>query len=100
MSDQELLLRLRELCEDLQLSREACEELVDQGIVQPRGERPEEWQFDITSVSVVRRAVRLHHEMDLDWSAVAVVVNLLEERDQLRAELDALQQRLNRFLVD
>ena len=100
MSETELRLHFSELCEQLQLPRDACEILVEHGLIQPSGQRPEDWVFDITSVSVVRRAVRLRREMDLEWSAVAVVVSLLEERDQLRTELEALQQRLNRFLSD
>lgn len=100
MSDQEILLRLREVCEVVDLSREACVELVELGVVEPEGRRPDDWVFDITSVSVVRRAARLQRDLDLEWSAVALLVSLLEERDQLRAELDAMQQRLNRFLAD
>ncbi len=95
-----ILLRLTEVCSELDLPREACEELVELGIVRPEGERPEDWIFDITMVSVIRRATRLQRDLDLDWSAVAMVVNLLEERDQLRAELEAMEQRLNRFLSD
>mgnify|MGYP003700556703 CR=1 FL=1 len=95
-----ILLKLSEVCHELNLPREACEELVELGIVQPQGKRPEEWAFDITSVSVIRRASRLRRDLDLDWSAVALVVNLLEERDQLRAELETLQQRLDRFLAE
>ena len=100
MTETSMRLRLTEVCKELEVSREACVELVELGLVQPAGDSPEEWVFDITSVSVVRRAVRLHRDLDMEWSAVALVVNLLEERDQLRAELDILQQRLHRFLVD
>ena len=95
-----LYLRLTEVCSELNLPREACEELVEHGIVHPQGQRPEDWTFDVTMVSVIRRATRLRRDLDLDWSAVAMVVNLLEERDQLRAELEAMEQRLNRFLSD
>lgn len=98
MSNQRILIPLRELCEELELSREACVELVEQGIINPPGDAPEQWAFDITMVSVVRRAVRLRQDLDLDWSTVALVVSLLEERDQLRTELQVLKQRLDRFL--
>ncbi|MFN3238676.1 MAG: chaperone modulator CbpM [Pseudomonadales bacterium] len=95
-----ILLRLTEVCSELNLPREACIELVEHGVVQPEGTIPEDWTFDVTMISVIRRATRLRRDLDLDWSAVAMVVNLLEERDQLRAELEAMEQRLNRFLSD
>lgn len=100
MSETELMLHLRELCEELDLPRDACVTLVEHGLIRPQGKHPEDWRFDITSVSVVRRAVRLRRDLDLEWSAVAMVVDLLEERDRLRAELEAMEQRLNRFLAD
>lgn len=100
MTEYQALLRLAELCEELDLPRDACVTLVEHGVVNPGGRKPDEWTFDITMVSVVRRATRLQRDLDLDWSTVALVVSLLEERDQLRAELDALQQRLDRFLTD
>lgn len=100
MSEYHILIRLPELCAELDLPREACLELVEHGVIQPQGKQADEWAFDITMVSVVRRAVRLQRDLDLDWSTVALVVNLLEERDQLRSELEALEQRLSRFMED
>ena len=100
MSDYHILIHLPELCAELDVSREACVELVEHGVVQPEGARPEEWAFDVSMISVVRRAVRLQRDLDLDWSTVAMVVSLLEERDQLRREIEDLELRLSRFLVD
>lgn len=100
MSEYQILIRLPELCAELNLSGEACRELVEHGLVSPEGNKPEEWAFDVTMVSVVRRAVRLQRDLDLDWSTVAMVVSLLEERDRLRLEIEDLELRLSRFLVD
>lgn len=100
MTEYHILIHLPELCDELDLPRDACLELVEHGLIQPQGERPDDWAFDVTTVSVVRRAVRLQRDLDLDWSTVALVVSLLEERDELRTELKALKQRLSRFLDD
>lgn len=100
MAEYNIELKLTDICEELQLSKEICVELVDCGIVSPPGSRPEEWIFDLTMVSLVRRAIRLRHELELEWSAVAIVMNLLEERDSLRSENETLRLRLDRFLLD
>jgi len=73
---------------------------VEYGIVEPCGEKPAEWSFDLTMVSVARRAVRLRRDLKLNWSAVAVVIKLLEQREQLQAENELLNQRLQRFLQE
>lgn len=100
MTEYDIEFGLTDICDELQVSEEVCVELVSCGIVNPPGSGPDEWAFDLTMVSLVRRAVRLRHELDLDWSGVAMVMNLMEEREQLRAENENLRQRLNRFLLD
>lgn len=100
MTEYDIELRLIDICDELQLSEETCVELVSCGIVKPPGSTPDDWVFDLTMVSVAKRAIRLRQELELDWSAVALVINLLEERDQLRLENQTLQQRLERFLLD
>lgn len=100
MAEYEIELRLADMCNELQLGEDVCVELVSCGIVDPPGSKPDEWVFDLTMITVVKRAVRLRQDLDLDWSAVAMVINLLEERDQLRTENEILRQRLGRFLQD
>lgn len=98
MTEYDIELKLIDICDELKLSEETCVELVSCGIVKPPGRTPDEWVFDLTMVSVAKRAIRLRQELELDWSAVALVLNLLDERDQLRLENQTLQQRLERFL--
>lgn len=98
MMDDDLLLSLRDACAATALSETVFLTLVEHGIVQPQGLTPADWCFDLHTVSVARRAVRLHHDLELDWTAVALVVELLEERDRLRADNAALLRRLQRFL--
>lgn len=100
MTEYDIELGLMDIIDELQLSKEACVELVSCGIVKPPGSSPDEWVFDLTMVSVARRAIRLRQELELDWSAVAILINLLEERDQLRVENQTLRNRLERFLLD
>ena len=100
MNEEYLELSLTEICRAAQLPRTLFVELVEHGIVQPHGRDPEDWSFDITMVTVARRASRLHRDLELDWSAVALIVDLLAQRDRLLAENRALTQRLQRFLED
>ncbi|MEX1034231.1 MAG: chaperone modulator CbpM [Cellvibrionaceae bacterium] len=89
----------QELCQRIDLSEETLEEIVEHGIVEPRGEKPEEWTFDIDYVWVVRRAARLHRDLGIDWAGIALVLELLNERERLVEENRMLQRRLRRFEV-
>jgi chaperone modulatory protein CbpM len=81
------------------ISDELVMELVQSGVVSPlAGDQPEEWLFKVDAVHVAKKAVRIHRDLALDWADIALVLHLLEEMEQLRAENDLLTQRLQRFL--
>lgn len=75
-------------------------EIVEVGIVEPREQRAGHWVFDYQAVSVVRRAVRLRREFELDWPGIALALRLLDEVEELRAENRYLRQRLARLLEE
>ena len=100
MNNHYIPLSLDELCEAVELPEKTFVELVEHGIISPSGDSPSEWSFDLTMVSIAKRASRLHRDLELDWAAIAVIVELLDERDSLKSENSALKQRLQRFLLD
>ena len=63
-------------------------------VIEPR----EDETFDDHALTVVQRALRLRHELALDWPGIAVALTLLEENAQLRQENRFLRQRLSRFI--
>lgn len=100
MIEQYITLSLDDICQAVELPEQSFVELVEHGIITPVGELPSQWSFDLTMVSIAKRASRLHRDLELDWAAIAVIVELIEERDSLKFENDALKQRLQRFLLD
>lgn len=95
-----MVVDLDELCQSVNLPRDVVVEIVEVGIVEPRELRSDRWVFDYAAVSVVRRAVRLRREFELDWPGIALALRLLDEVDTLRAENRYLRQRLARLLED
>lgn len=95
-----LTLRFDEACSALGIESRQVVKIVELGIIAPGGASPEDWRFDPDMISTARRALRLRRDLHIDWSAVALVLDLLEERDRLQQENAALAQRLGRFLSD
>ncbi|PLW70608.1 chaperone modulator CbpM [Pseudohalioglobus lutimaris] len=90
-----------ELCEREELSRSLLVQLVQYEIARPvAGSTVDDWIFDVTSAHWMTRAVRLRRDLDIDWVAVAMLIDLLRERDRLSQENEYLQQRLGRFMND
>ncbi|TBU71750.1 chaperone modulatory protein CbpM [Pseudomonas daroniae] len=90
-------LSLEECCQATHLSVETLIELVEHGIVEPQGPEPRHWRFDSEALSVLRHAARLRRELELDWAAIALALDLLAEVKTLRAENQRLRRRLERF---
>jgi len=100
VTEYSITLNLQDLCQQLQVSESFCIELVEYGIVSPGGDHPSQWTFDLDMMCLIQRALRLRSDLGMDWADIAIVVELIEERERLRAENQALRQRLARFLED
>jgi chaperone modulatory protein CbpM len=46
----------------------------------------------------VKKAIRLNQELEIDWVAVALVLELLKQKAQLQRENQELQHQLARFI--
>ena len=60
--------------------------LVDEGLVQPLGGQPA-WRFGGEALARVRRICRLQRDFDASLQSVAVMLDLIDENERLRAQL-------------
>lgn len=89
---------LQELCERIAaVDEHFIVQCVEQGIAHVRGRDPGEWLFTSTAVLRIRKAYRLHRDLDLQIDSLGMVLELLDERDSLRQQIDALQRRLQQW---
>ncbi len=93
-------LSLEDICELAKLPTEVMITIVEEGVLEPKGEAPEEWCFDCYMLSIAKRAVRLHRDFDIDWSGIPLYLDMINELEKLRSENRTLRQRLGRFLLE
>lgn len=93
-------LDMKQFCQASNISAAYVIEIVEHGILEPQGRKPDEWLFDDHALIIARRAARLQHELELEWEGVALALDLLDELDHVRAENQMLKQRLGRFLTE
>lgn len=96
-----LVITTHEICLETGLSIDTLIEVVEHGIVEPMIEEPhaepEQWTFTVNCLNTVQRATRLQQDLGLNWQGIALVLDLLEQRDRLKDENAALLRRLQRF---
>ena len=87
------ILTLSELCRFCHADDAWIVELVQHGVLEPHGEGIEEWTFQAVHIARAKKAQRLNQDLGVNAAGVAVILDLLDERDALRrrlAWLDAL----------
>lgn len=66
--------------------------LVEHGVVTPVTHTAPEWEFTPTHIARARKAARLMRDLGLNVAGVALVLDLIEERDALARKLATLGQ--------
>ncbi len=83
-------LTLETLCRACSTQVEQLLELVDEGVIVPTGDAPELWRFTGVHLRRARIAVHLQRDLGVNPAGAALALQLMEEREQLRARLRAL----------
>jgi chaperone modulatory protein CbpM len=83
-------LTLAELSRACAVHAERILELIDEGILEPRGRDPRRWRFSGGSLRRARTAVRLQRDLDINLPGVALALDLLEEIHRLQGLLNRL----------
>lgn len=80
-------LSLADLCRACELSAERVFQLVEEGLIEPRGRNPKQWRFHGRNVQRVRCVLRLERDLGVNLAGAALALDLLEEVQQLRTRL-------------
>ncbi len=62
-------------------------ELVEMGVIEPAGNTPQTWTFMARDLQRVRTAQRLSQDLGINLPGIAVILDLLEERNRVLARL-------------
>jgi chaperone modulatory protein CbpM len=85
---------LDDLCRRTRLDEAFVIECVEHGVAPVSGQEVVAWRFSMTAILRLQKAWRLHRDLELQVSGLALVLDLLEERDQLLQEIEDLRRRL------
>jgi len=84
-------LTITEIAESCGITESVVQELVEYGALTPSGSQPTEWVFGAECVMSVRKAARLCNDLELETSAMALVVSFLERIHELEAQVRRLR---------
>jgi len=93
--DDRLYLSLAELSRASTRHAEWIIELVDEGILEPQGEEPRDWRFPADSLTRAHKAMRIQRDLQVNLAGVALILELKDQLDQLRARLRRIEHSGN-----
>jgi chaperone modulatory protein CbpM len=100
MTEVDVTFTITEFCQYTDLSPDELSEVVGLGLIEPKEIESESWLFDGHALVIFQRAQRLHQELELDWSGIALAITLLDNIEHLKEENRQLHKQLSRFLLE
>lgn len=91
--DERTELSLTELSQACSGSAEWVVELVDEGVLEPTGQKQTHWRFSGASLLRARAAMRLQHDLNINLAGVALALDLMDE-------IETMRERLRRFEIE
>ena len=88
-------LSLDELCEVCHVTQAYIHELVEYGTIEPRGVSLEMWRFTPYHIRRIQTVKRLQQDLDVNVPGAALAVDLLEQIDRMRVQLQLLEKHLS-----
>jgi chaperone modulatory protein CbpM len=88
--EEEIRMTLVELSRVCQVPEDRILGWVGEGVLEPQGDSPEQWRFAGVSLRRTRVAARLTRDLELNPPGVALALELLDEIDALRSQLQRL----------
>jgi len=96
MLDETTWLGVGDLCTYLSVERSWIVELVDAGVLEPRGALPEAWSFPAIALVRARATLRLVEDLGVNLAGAAVILDLIDERRRLERRVEELERLLDR----
>lgn len=93
-------LTLQEISAIFDVKTDEIVQMVNLAILVPHGNNPKVWRFDTKQLLRLKRALRLQRDLELDLSALALALELLDELEQLRHKVDNLEQKIHLLYRD
>ena len=84
-------LSLADVCRACAAQADRIVELVNEGVLAPAGGAPDYWRFTGIHLHRARVALRLQNDLGVNLAGAALALELLDELDNLRARLQALE---------
>ena len=84
----------KEVCQHYHIPKELLIDLIEYGLFNNQTTEIEKITFDQNALRKMEKAFRLHRDLDINLSGVALALELLDEMNNMRNELRMLRKHI------
>ena len=96
--DPEGVFTLDEICERSPLDVDFVIRCVEYGIADVQSKNAvQSWRFSFASVQRLQKARRLQRDLEMDFAGLSMVLELLDDREEMRQRVAVLEKRLRHW---
>jgi chaperone modulatory protein CbpM len=90
-------LSFEELCEVCHVTHEFIRELIEYGAIEPKGMSIGVWRFNPDHMRKIQIIKRLHEDLEVNLPGAALAMDLMDQMEQMRAQLELLEKHVFRY---
>ena len=83
---------LKELCSTCRVHTQFIQDLIDEGILSPRGTQPQEYRFTAVEIRRIQISIRLQSDLRINLPGTALALDLLEQIEELKRSKQQLER--------
>lgn len=96
LMDENTTISFVEVCEKFDISEELLQELIEYGLYEPSEIHVKKVLFDVKKINRIQSACRLQKDLGINTPGVVLVLELLDQIEQIKNELQILQRHVDR----
>jgi len=82
--DETTFFSLRQCCALCRINAQMIHEMIDEGVICPIGDNPQNWRFGATQIKRIQITLRLQQDLRVNLPGAALALDLLEELAELQ----------------
>lgn len=94
--DEKTTFSVSEICTRCNVPHELLVQMMEYGLFEFTNQLEDDYNLDLKTLRIVESAVHLHRDLEINMPGIALILELKDELEQLRNELDLLHKHLSR----
>ncbi|SFM52838.1 chaperone modulator CbpM [Thermodesulforhabdus norvegica] len=92
-------LRIEQVAEACGVHPELIDRFVRLGLIDPVDNESELLLFELDTVPLVRKIIRLRNDLGINYAGVGVVIDLLDRLDSLERRIEILEEQIAKLIA-